>query len=175
MAEYRTTHTDRGNEYAKLIAGEWVDISEEEAKSAGVWHDPRGGQYGVRDELATSDELAARDKGIYDPRPASGARIAKRLTLLCGRCLTPLGEVHDFEKRPLYYSHRSHAWTRAPGKLKCRECFGPLDYFGMDLAEIEHELELARTRSKTRNVKIGAMSSKLRRQADEFYSKFDGE
>jgi hypothetical protein len=112
-------------------------------------------QYGVRDELATPEQLAARTAGRYDPRPASGVRIAQRLKLVCVRCGRPLGEVVDFEHRHLFHSLRTGTWTRMPSDLKCRDCYAPLEPSAIDLDAIERALGRAREKGRPITVKIG--------------------
>lgn len=118
--------------------------------------DPRRRQQlGVRDDLATPEQLTARHQGIYDPRPASGAHVARRVELLCGSCGERLAEVHDFERRSLTHALQTNRWYRQPNDLKCRNCYEPLDYVGIDYEAIARKLQQSRERNKVERLKIG--------------------
>lgn len=111
-------------------------------------------QWGVRDDLATPEQLAARWKGVYDPRPASGALVAVRVHLHCVRCNKHLGDVVEFEKRVLYHSLIDKQWQRQPVGLRCTDCFGPFE-FAVRADQIEQALERARAAGRPRALKIG--------------------
>ncbi len=111
-------------------------------------------QYGVRDALASAELLRARDKGHYDPRPASGRRIAQRVRIICGRCGNELGQIVDFEHRPLFHSERTRRWTRHPIDLKCT-CYGGGEAFVVDLDVLNAALEKARSRGRAVYQAIG--------------------
>lgn len=159
MTQYsRTISAQRGDTYAKLVADVWVEINEDEAKAAGVWRDPRGGQYGVKDALGTPEELRARYQGSHDPRPASGEEIAVRVNLYCRRCYALVGRYVEFEKRSLFYSVRDERWTRLPSHLKCSSCYEKLEPFVVDLDAITDAAERARIAGKPKSLKIGKVA-----------------
>lgn len=168
MAQYRTTTKSASGEreYAKLVGDIWEPITEDEAKQAGVWRDPRGGQYGVKDELATTEQLAARDKGRYDVRNASGPHIAKRVRAVCAECGNLLTEFHDYEKRPLSHDTQSGAWKRDLGASKCRQCFEPLAIVLIDQEAVLDALERARESGKVQTVRVGLEVDALVYDAD---------
>lgn len=156
MTQFRSTIGPDGHQYAKLVGDEWVPISEDEARAAGVWRDPRGGQFAVKDPLATPEQLGSRDKGFYDPRPASGALVATRVKLHCVRCGNHLGNVVEFERRMLFYSRRDQRWRREIGGMKC-PCFGG-DPFKVDLDAVLARLDVARLAGSSRSINIGDMT-----------------
>lgn len=118
-------------------------------------------QFGVRDDLATPGELAARDKGLYDPRGASGDRGNVLVKLWCVKCGSQLGELVSFEKRDLFHSRRENTWTRGPSDMKCRACFLPLEGFPVDMDAINAAAETARHAGRTKHVKIGSKPANL--------------
>src|SRR5690606_24667972 len=134
----------------------WVRVSEEEARRRGIWEDPRGGQVGVRDEMATPEELAARDKGAYDPRPASGPFVARRVRLRCARCGETVGHVDEYEKRILFHSVRTGRWARGLGGMKHPECYAPLETFAVDLGAVQRAFESARREDRLVQMKLGS-------------------
>jgi hypothetical protein len=157
MVQYRTTTRSASHEreYAKLVGDIWEPITEEEARAAGVWEDPRGGQYGVKDELATTGQLEARDKGRYDPRPSSGQFKKTLVKLYCGRCGKHVGDVEQYEKRVLFRSARERTWTRGPSGLKCQDCFDRLEGFHVDMVAINARIATAIEKGRTQHLKLG--------------------
>jgi hypothetical protein len=113
-------------------------------------------QYGVHDDLADADESLRRDKGRYDPRAVSGAKGAVLVSLRCVHCGKTLGNVTDYEKRPLFYSERTKWWTRSPSGLKCQDCFAPLEGFPVDMDAINAAIEKARHAGRAKVLKIGS-------------------
>lgn len=113
-------------------------------------------QFGVGDQLATPDQLARRDRGLYDPRPSSGEFVARRVRLRCIRCGATLGHVDEYAHRILYHSVRENWWTRQPSGFKCRDCFAPLEEFKVNLDAIEAAVDRARHAGKVAQLKIGA-------------------
>lgn len=111
----------------------------------------------IGDPLANDEQKQRRSDGRYDPRPASGAFVARRLRLRCVRCGDLLGHVDEYEHRLLFHSVRESRWTMRPSGLKCRECYEPLEAFPVDLDEILARVDAARHAVRTINAKIGAM------------------
>jgi len=112
-------------------------------------------QFGVRDTLATPEQLSARSQGRYDPRDASGGFVATRVKLHCARCGAHLGNVVEFELRTLFFARQDARWRIGPGGMKC-PCFGS-DAFKVDLTAIEARVEVARNAGKPRSMNIGHM------------------
>ncbi|MCL2090882.1 MAG: hypothetical protein FWH11_06610 [Micrococcales bacterium] len=143
-------------EYAVRDNGtdDWQPLDDYEAWQAGVWLPPGTNTFGVRDDLATPDQLAARSQGNYDPRPASGEHVAKRVIIVCARCGKRLTEIHDFEHRHLAHDLQSGAWGRGI-RAKCSDCYGPLDLPRTDHEDLWRSLERARATKKVVTVKVG--------------------
>ncbi len=149
--------------------GEWVVIDDERAKSLGIWTDPRGGQYFVKDSRATPEQVQARDKGRYDPRPASGNHVARRVVIICSKCGKELSEIHDFEKRPLVRDLQKSEWVRmytnATGsnggvemlsglRAKCMDCHDALTLPNVKMERIEEALLRSREVGKLVRKKV---------------------
>ena len=154
--EYQIVRSQDGLTYSKRVGNEWEPITEDEARAAGVWRDPRGDQYGVTDDIATGEQVRARDKGHYDPRKASGALVARRVKLRCGRCGSTLGHVDEHEHRTLWHSERTGRWSRRPSGIKCRECFEPLEEFRIEIPLVDAAIARARLTNAIVQLKIGA-------------------
>jgi hypothetical protein len=155
--EYQLIRSPGGTSYAKRVGDEWEPISDDEARSAGVWRNPRGGQRGVVEAGATRAELSFRWRGRFDPRRTAGDLVARRLNLRCARCGTTLGHVDEHEKRILWHSVRSGRWWREPRDLKCLGCFEQTEPFSIDLDALNAALDRARHAARVVQVKIGAI------------------
>lgn len=101
--QYSVTAGENGYRYEKLVDEQWVSMSEDEARTRGIWRDPRGGQYQVRDPLAAPEQVEARDKGFYDPRPASGPFVAALVLVRCAECGARISDVEEYERRILVH------------------------------------------------------------------------
>lgn len=114
--------------------------------------------YGIIDKLATHDEIEkAKREGIYDPRPASGSHLARRVIVRCDSCGAVLAEVHDFEHRMLVHSLTDQRWYRGLRGMKCRKCYGPLDLVTVDGDVIQSAIAVARDSGRTKTVKVGRL------------------
>lgn len=118
-------------------------------------------QMGVSDDLATPWQLEnCWIDGHYDPRPASGEAIARRLTIRCTRCNKGLIEVWQYEKRPLIKNIQQHEQGREPsgskatwsrftsGYLKCSTCYEPLQSPAILVTEIARRYAMAKRDNK---------------------------
>lgn len=114
MTVYRRSVSADGASYVylKAVGDEWVSVTDEEARAVGVWRDARGGQYHVRDHMATAEQLAAREAGRYDPRPASGAHVADLVVVRCVECGARVADVAQFERRRLARNVQTGRWYR---------------------------------------------------------------
>jgi hypothetical protein len=163
LVEVRFTGTDERKRHpigTRLLIYEMTDGTRFAVSVRGsqIEGDPTWqGQHGVKDDLATPEQLAARDKGLYDPRPASGEHIATRVKLHCVRCGSHLGNVVEFEERLLFYSRSTQRWTREPRGLKCARCYAPLEGFGVDVVAIQKRVDDARHAGAARSLNIGDM------------------
>lgn len=113
-------------------------------------------QFGVSDSQATPEQQQVRVQGMYDPRPASGALVARRVRLRCCRCGVPLGHVDEHEVRILFHSIREKRWTLRVQGMKCQPCFEPLEPFLVDMDEIERAISRAQRSDTVVNLKLGA-------------------
>lgn len=146
---------DGSYEYEVRVGDDWLPISEAEARTMGIWSDPRGEQFGVGDALATPEQLSARHEGRYDPRPASGQYVARRVNIRCRSCGTALAEVHDFEHRYLCHSLHDRRWSRNVTVAKCRDCSARI----VDLGPVLAALDEARTDGKPKTVWVGRLGT----------------
>ncbi|WJL95859.1 hypothetical protein QSU92_01130 [Microbacterium sp. ET2] len=160
MTEYRrVVSPGTGVSYARLDGDVWVDITEEDARAAGVWRDPRGDTFGVKDPLATREQLGARDKGAYDPRPASGEFIRNLVVVRCGDCGERIATIEKYEGRILL--HNAATGRRYWSDLfrwslyRCASCEpGLRDIVPRNTSKIESAIERAESDSRTVTVKI---------------------
>ncbi|MGM1030606.1 MAG: hypothetical protein ACQEWM_12180 [Actinomycetota bacterium] len=162
--EYRIDRNGDGSQtYAVREGDTWRLLSEDEARVARVWRDPRREDVGVHDDLATPEQLRVRREGAYDPRPASGAFVARRVIILCLSCGKPLAEVHDFERRYLCHSLVDQRWYPSLTGLKCNQCFQSHDVVQVDGDRVLAALDRARASDRTKTVTVGKRIGVLRR------------
>lgn len=157
MAEFSITSKSPGDghEYQIRDGNEWRTISEDEAKRLGIWRDPRGGQYAVRDSLANDAQVGARDKGMYDPRPASGDFIADLVLVRCAECGARTAMVEEYEKRVLVHHLPSgrRYWTDLDrwSLYGCANCDRAPR---VDTAKVRAGIERAKSAGKKITVKV---------------------